>query len=91
LAGRSPDEAPTSAASLFKLQATKRRHQRIQRKIKTQLKDTTDTDDTIIEQYINLAEDKSTEMAKKDKSNMRRVAIDTAPLTPTKPKPPLLQ
>jgi hypothetical protein len=76
---------------LFKLKSTKRRHQRIQRKIKKKLKDATDTDDAIIKQYIDLAEDESTEMAKNDKSNACRVAIDTAHSTPTKPKTPLLQ
>ena len=58
----SPDDAPTIAASLFKLKSTKRRHQRIQRKIKKKLKDATDTDDAIIERYIDMAEDKRTEM-----------------------------
>jgi hypothetical protein len=91
LANPNPDDAPTSAASLFKLKSMKQRHQRIQCKIKKKLKDATDTDDAIIEQYINLAEDKRTEMAKSDKSNACRVAIDTAHLTPTKPKPSLLQ
>ncbi len=91
LANPSPDNAPTSAASLFKLKSMKRRHQQIQHKIKKKLKDATDTDEAIIEQYINLAEDKRTEMAKSNKSNARRVAIDTAHATPTKPKPSLLQ
>jgi len=77
-ANPSPDDAPTSAASLFKLKSTKCRHQRIQRKIKKKLKDATDTADTIIEQYIDMAEDECTGMAKSDKSNTRRVAIDTA-------------
>ena len=85
------DDAPTSAASLFKLKSTNCQHQQIQCKIKKKLKDATDTDDTIIEQYINLAEDERTEMAKSNKSNARRVAIDTALSTPTKPKPFLLQ
>ncbi len=76
---------------MFKLKSTKRRHQRIQRKTKKKLKDATDTDDAIIEQYIDLAVDKITEMAKNDKSNVRRVEIDTAHLTPTKPKPSLLR
>ena len=84
----SPDDAPTSAASLFKLKSTKRRHRRIQRKIKKKLKDATDTDDAIIKQYINMAEDKGTDMAKSDKSNTRRVAIDTAHSKPTKPTGP---
>jgi hypothetical protein len=74
----SPDDAPTSAASLFKLKSTKHRHQGIQHKIKKKLKDATDTDDTIIEQYIDMAEDECTDMAKSNKSNTRRVAIDTA-------------
>jgi len=69
----------------------KRRHQRIQRNIKKKLKDATDTDDAIIEQYIDLAEDECTEMANYDKSNARRVAIDTAHSTPTKSEPSLLQ
>jgi len=72
------DDAPTSAASLFKLKSMKCQHQQIQCKIKKKLKDATDTDDTIIKQYINLAEDECTEMAKSNKSNARRVAIDTA-------------
>jgi hypothetical protein len=38
-----------------------------------------------------LAEDERTEMAKNDKSNARRVAIDTTHSTPTKPKTFLLQ
>ena len=38
-----------------------------------------------------MAEDERTEMAKSDKSNARRVAIDTAHLTPTKQNPSLLQ
>jgi hypothetical protein len=87
----SPDDAPTSATSLFKLKSTKRRHQRIQRNIKKKLKDATDTDDAIIELYIDMAEDECTEMAKSDKSNARRVAIDTAHSEPTKPSPSLLQ
>jgi hypothetical protein len=87
----SSDEAPPTAVSLFKLKATKRRHQRIQRKIKKKLKDSTETDDDIIEQYIDMAEDERTEMAKNDKSNARRVAIDTAHSTPTKQNPSLLQ
>jgi hypothetical protein len=37
LANPCPDDEPTSAASLFKLKATKCRHQRIQRKIKKKL------------------------------------------------------
>ena len=78
-------------ASLFKLKSTKLRHQQIQRKIKKKLKDKTDTDDAIIEQYINMAENKRTEMAKSDKSNARRVAIDTAHSKPTKPSLSLLQ
>ena len=82
----SPDDAPTSAASLFKLKSTNCRHQRIQRKIKKKLKDATDTDDAIIKQYFDMAEDKCTEMAKSDK-----LAIDTAHLKPTKPSPSLLQ
>jgi len=45
----------------------------------------------IIEQYINMAEDERTEMAKSDKSNARRVAIDTANSRPTKLSPSLLQ
>jgi len=69
----------------------KRWHQRIQRKIKKKLKDATDTDDAIIEQYINLAEDEHIDMAKNDKSNAHRLAIDTAHSTPTKPRPSLLQ
>jgi hypothetical protein len=76
---------------LFKLKSTKRRHQQIQRKIKKKLKDKTDTDDGIIKKYINMADDKRTEMAKSDKSNTRRVAIDTAHPKPTKPSPSLLQ
>ena len=76
---------------MFKLKSTKCRHQQIQCKIKKKLKDATDTDDTIIEQYIDLAEDERTEMAKNDKSNASRVVIDTAHLTPTKPQPSLLQ
>ncbi len=68
-----------------------RRHQRIQRKIKKKLKDATDTDDAIIKKYIDMAEDERTEMAKSDKSNARRVAIDTAHSKPTKPSPSLLQ
>jgi len=91
LADLSPDDAPTSTASLFKLKSTKRRHQQIQCKIKKKLKDATDTDDMIIEQYINMAEDERTEMAKSDKSNMRKVAIDTADSKPTKPILSLLQ
>ena len=63
-ANPSPDDAPTSAASLFKLKATKFRHQRIQHKIKKKLKDETDTDDAIIEQYIDMAKDEHTEMAR---------------------------
>jgi hypothetical protein len=42
-------------------------------------------------QSSNNAEDERTEMTKSDKSNVRRVAIDTAHSTPTKPKPSLLQ
>ena len=38
-----------------------------------------------------MAEDERTEMAKSDKSNARRVAIDTAHSTSTKPQPSLLQ
>ncbi len=38
-----------------------------------------------------MAEDKHTDMAKSDKSNTRRVAIDTAHLKPTKPNLSLLQ
>jgi len=38
-----------------------------------------------------MAEEKRTEMAKNDKSNARRVAIDTAHSTPTKQNPSLLQ
>ena len=76
---------------MFKLKATKHRHQRKQRKIKKKLNDTTITDDAIIEQYIDMAEDECTELAKSDKSNTHRVVIDTAHLTPTKPKPSLLQ
>jgi len=38
-----------------------------------------------------MAEDERTEMAKSDKSNARRVAIDTAHSKPTKPSPSLLQ
>jgi len=91
LADPSPGDAPTSAASLFKLKSTKCQHQRIQHKIKKKLKDATDTDDAIIKQYIDMAEDKRTEMAKIDKSNARRVAIDTAHSKPTKPSPSLLQ
>ena len=53
--------------------------------------DATDTDDAIIEQYIDLAEDECTEMAKNDKSNACRVAIDTAHSTPTEPNLSLLQ
>jgi hypothetical protein len=87
----SPDDAPTSAASLFKLKSTKRRNQRIQRNIKKKLKDNTDTDDAIIEQYIAMAEEERTEMAKSNKSNARRVAIDTAHSKPTKASPSLLQ
>ena len=87
----SPDDAPTIAASLFKLKSTKRRHQRIQRKIKKKIKDATYTDDAIIEQYIDMAEDERTEMAKSDKSNARKVAIDTAHSKPTKPSPSQLQ
>ena len=87
----SPDNTPTSAASLFKLKSMKSRHQRIQRNIKKKLKDATDTDDAIIEQYIDMAEDKRTDMAKSNKSNARRVAIDTAHSKPTKPNPSLLQ
>ena len=68
MADSSPDDAPTSAASLFKLKSTKYRHQRIQRKIKKKLKGATDTDDAIIKQYIDMAEDEHTEMAKSDKS-----------------------
>jgi len=86
-----PDNAPTSVASLFKLKSTKHRHQRIQCKIKKKLKDATDTDDAIIEQYIDIAEDECTDMAKSNKSNTRRVAIDTAHSKPTKPNPSLLQ
>jgi hypothetical protein len=71
---------------LFKLKSTNCRHQRIQRKIKKKLKDATDTDDAIIKQYFDMAEDKCTEMAKSDK-----LAIDTAHLKPTKPSPSLLQ
>jgi hypothetical protein len=78
-------------ASLFKLKSTKRRHQRIQRKIKKKIKDATYTDDAIIEQYIDMAEDERTEMAKSDKSNARKVAIDTAHSKPTKPSPSQLQ
>ena len=76
---------------MFKLKSTKRRHQRIQRKIKKKIKDATYTDDAIIEQYIDMAEDERTEMAKSDKSNARKVAIDTAHSKPTKPSPSLLQ
>ena len=85
LADSSPDDAPTSAASLFKLKSTNRWHQWIQRKIKKKLKDATDTDDAITKQYIDMAEDEHTEMAKSNKSNVRRVAIDTAHSKPTKP------
>ena len=91
LADPSPEDAPPSAASLFKLKATKRRHQRIQRNIKKKVKDATETDDKIIEQYIDMAEDERTEMAKNDKSNACRLAIDTARSTPTKQNPSLLQ
>jgi len=87
----SPDDAPTSAASLFKLKSTKHRHQRIQCKIKKKLKDATDTDAAIIEQYIDMAEDERTDMAKSDKSNTRRVAIDTAQSKPIKQNLSLLQ
>jgi len=38
-----------------------------------------------------MAEDKRTDMAKSNKSNARRVAIDTAHLKPTNPNPSLLQ
>ena len=38
-----------------------------------------------------MAEEERTEMAKSDKSNAHRVAIDTAHSTPTKPKAFLLQ
>jgi len=76
---------------LFKLKATKRRHQRIQHKIKKKLNNTSDTNDALIEQYIDMAEDKQTEMAKRDTSNARMVEIDAAHSIPTKPKPSLLQ
>jgi hypothetical protein len=91
LADLSPDDKPTSMTSLFKLKATKRRHQRIQRKIKKKLNDTTDTDDALIKQYIGMAEDKRTEMAKRDTSNVHRVTIDAIHLTPTTSKPSILQ
>ncbi len=38
-----------------------------------------------------MAEDEGTDMAKSDKSNTCRVAIDTAHSKPTKPNPSLLQ
>jgi hypothetical protein len=38
-----------------------------------------------------MAEDERTDMAKSDKSNARRVSIDTAHSKPTKPNPSLLQ
>ena len=91
LANLSPDDKPTSVASLFKLKATKRQHQRIQRKIKKKLNNTTDTEDALIKQYIGMAEDKRTEMAKRDTSNVHRVRVDAVHLTPTKSKPSILQ
>ncbi len=74
-----------------KLVQTTSNNQQIQCKIGKKLKDSSDTDDAIIEKYIDLAEDERTEMAKNDKSNARRVAINTAHSTPTKPTSSLLQ
>jgi hypothetical protein len=42
------------------------------------INDTTDTDDGLIEQYIDMGEEERTEMAKRETSNARRVAIDAA-------------
>ena len=59
--------------------------------MKKKLNDTTGTDDALIEQYIDMAEDEQTEMAKRDTSNARRAMIDAAHSTPIKPKPSILQ
>ena len=72
-----PDE-PTTDASRFKIKAAKRRHLRLQRAIKKKLAKETQCDDAIIDEYIILAEDERTAMAKADTKDRRRVTIDEA-------------
>ena len=76
---------------MFKLKAAKRRHKKIQRKIKKKLTSNMESDDDVIEHYIVMAEDERTVMAKEDTSNARRVTIDAAHSAVTKKQPSLLQ
>ena len=57
----------------------------------TQSSSNTSTWQKTNEQYIDMAEDECTDMAKSNKSNTRRVAIDTAHSKSTKSNPSLLQ
>ena len=86
-----PPDEPPSTASLFKIKAAKRRHKKIQRKIKKKLASKAGNDDEVIEEYIVMAEDERTIMAKEDKGNARRVTIDAAHAVGTKKQPSVIQ
>ena len=85
-----PDE-PTPATSLFKLKAAKRRQRKLQRAIKKKLTKEAKCDDDIIEDYIVLAEDERTAIAKADMKDRRRVTIDAAHAPRTRAHTSVLQ